>query len=296
MNLPPELIANLRKSIVFEAYKAMKLDPDGWVARLLSPLIYFPTKRFARLVAEADARVAADGFPLAATWLLDQIVEKPLADGQHFIPREGPVVIASNHPGAFDGLVILSNLPRLDIQMIISDVPFTRHLVGTRPHLIFSAGNNPSERMAAARASVRHLRSGGLLLLFPTGVVDPDPSFMPGAEAEFDGWSDSVEFFIRMVPGVQIVPTIVSGVIGPGALQNPLVRRQPTRRDRQKVAEYLEVVEAMAFGRDLGLKPRLSFGSPLGLEEVAPTVDQARPLVIAAKQLLEHHLITYYSK
>ena len=97
-------------------------------------------------------RVAADGFPLAATWLLDQIVEKPLADGQHFIPREGPVVIASNHPGAFDGLVILSNLPRLDIQMIISDVPFTRHLVGTRPHLIFSAGNNPSERMAAARA------------------------------------------------------------------------------------------------------------------------------------------------
>lgn len=295
MNHSPELVANLRKSIVREAYKAMKLGPDGWIARLLSPLFYFPTKRFARLVAEADARVAQEGFPLAATWLLEQIVEQPLADSAHLIPKDGPVVIASNHPGAFDGLVILSNLPRLDIQMIISDVPFTRHLVGTHPHLIFSAGNNPPERMAAARASVRHLRNGGLLLLFPTGLVDPDPSFMPGAEVEFDGWSESIEFFTRMVPEVQVVPAIVSGVIGARALQNPLARRQATRRDRQKVAEYLEVIQAMAFGRDLGLKPRLSFGNPINALQAASSPDQVRPVVTAAKQVLAHHLRMYYS-
>ncbi len=54
--------------------------------------------------------------------------------------------------------------------------------------------------MAAARSGIRHLQNGGALLLFGTGLIDPDPAVYPGAEKEIENWSPSIDLFLRHVP------------------------------------------------------------------------------------------------
>jgi hypothetical protein len=96
-------------------------------------------------------------------------------------------------------------------------------------------------RVAAARAAARHLRSGGAVLTFPGGQIEPDPAAQPGAAAALDQWGNSVAAFARFAPNAAIVPTIVSGVVSPAALRHPLtrIRRQP--HDRQWLAGLLQL-------------------------------------------------------
>ena len=54
--------------------------------------------------------------------------------------------------------------------------------------------------MLAMREALRHLESGGAVLLFARGTIDPDPAFMAGGESELNGWSRSLEIFLGSVP------------------------------------------------------------------------------------------------
>ena len=105
--------------------------------------------------------------------------------GKERIPEEGPLIVASNHPGAYDSIAIISNLPRQDLKVIVSDVPFLRSLPAVSQRLIFTP-SGPYSRMAALRGLLRHVQEGGAALIFPSGLVDPDPAFMP--EAGPRGW------------------------------------------------------------------------------------------------------------
>ena len=139
-------------------------------------------------MAEVDRRVALNGIVAAAQWLLTQIVTGIDARGTEHIPRTGPVLIASNHPGAYDIVALIAGIGRDDIKIIASGVPFTRSLIATSPHLIYVNPDNlgAPDRMVAIRSGIRHLQDGGALLIYPTGIVDPDPDIAPGLEESID--------------------------------------------------------------------------------------------------------------
>ena len=84
--------------------------------RILGPLLKLPARRFAMLMAEVDRRVALNGIVAAAQWLLTQIVTGVDARGTDNIPRTGPVLIASNHPGAYDIVALIAGIGRDDHQ------------------------------------------------------------------------------------------------------------------------------------------------------------------------------------
>lgn len=291
-------IRELRRSITAEASLAAGLHPGSWQDRLFSLFFWLPAQRFASMGAKFDEEVEKSGLITAVDSLVSQYINEVRVHGKENIPPDGPLVIASNHPGAFDGLAIITKVRRNDLKLIISDVPFTRTLNATSSYLIFSTGQNLQERMTAVRQSMRHLRNNGSLLVFPTGLVDPDPAFMSRAEDSLRDWSASLVYFLEKVPGLSILPTIVSGVLAPKYLNNPLARTQTTTRKRQKVAEYLEIAQMMVLQRKLDLTPCISFGKPLSSDDITSIHQQHEKAAIIhehALKLLAQHRTIFYS-
>lgn len=255
-------VDELTRAISIEILVAAGLPRTGLLPALLRPLVWPPAHRFASLASEFDRRVAASGLTDAVRWALSRFVEGTHAHGTEHIPASGPLIVASNHPGSYDGLVIASYLAREDLKIIASDVPFLRNMHATSPQLIYTTLDSHA-RMAAAREAMRHLRDGGALLLYPSAQVDPDPAFLPGARQELGKWSSSLPLFVRQAPETQVLVTIVSGVLAPSCYHHPLTLLRREQRLKQFLAEFLQVGQQVMFGRRFGLEPVVRFAPPL---------------------------------
>jgi hypothetical protein len=286
---------DLTRFIIDEIVIALKQPPRGIVRRIIGPLLKLPARRFAALMAEVDRRVALDGIVKAAQWLSTQIVTGIDTRGTENIPTSGPVLIAANHPGAYDIVALIAAIGRDDIRIIASDVPFTRSLIATSPHLIYISPDDPGapDRMAAIRSGIRHLQNGGALLIYPTGIVDPDPDTAPGLEESIGTWSDSLEIFLRRAPQTCLVPAIVSSVLSPRYFNNPLVKIPKPAWEKRKLAEMIQVSRQMIANKPIDLMPRLTFGGASCGEMLRDSSGRYLPAIIAqARQTLTEHNLT----
>ncbi len=222
-----------------------------------------PARIFARQVAEYDQRVGRDGLAQASGWLLHQFVGQLRVSGARHVPSDGPVMIASNHPGATDTLALFASIPRLDLATIAADRPFLRALPHVQAHLL-NVSEAAEDRMVAVRAIARAFRDGRAILTFPAGKIEPDPLVLPGAQDSLQGWSDSISTFARLVPELQIVPTIVSGVLSPHALKNPLTFLRRTRKDRELMTAMFQII----LKRYHNVTVNVAFGEPVRLTDI----------------------------
>jgi len=272
-----------------EIWKVLGLSSDTRLRYLLNPLLWAPLRRFADGAARFDRTVANSGFREAASEVLPRLINQLEVIGLHRVPTSGPLLVVSNHPGSADGLAIAASLPRNDLKIVVSALPFIRSLPNSAQHLIYTDPLEPHKRMEVVRSSVRHLRGGGALLIFPRGKVEPDPAWLPGANESLSRWSASLGLIARSVPEANIVTTIVSGVLSRGSLRNPLTRWPKDPRQRQLLAEIIQVVQQVLLPYGISVSTRLSYGNPI----IAGNRD-ARELtgeiVEYAKQLLHDHL------
>lgn len=266
---PPSSVSipELRENLIDEIFIAAGISGQGWMRRLAGPLFYKPAGRFAGIAARLDQVMSQEGFPAAASDALDQFGMRVQARGVENIPAQGPLLIAGNHPGSFDGLCVIANLPRQDIYLVVSGVPLTHSLPNVSPHLIYAPGDK-HERMLAIRSMVRRLQEGSAVFILATGKLDPDPDVLPGAEQALDLWSPSLDILLRRVPETKVVVAITSGVLAPQVLHNPITRLQKSWR-RQKLAEFIQVGQMLFNPDKYELKPRLTFSSPWSVPENA---------------------------
>ncbi|HJS20551.1 MAG TPA: 1-acyl-sn-glycerol-3-phosphate acyltransferase, partial [Anaerolineales bacterium] len=159
---------------------------------------------------EVDCAVAERGAAAGARLTLPRFVKSYKAQGVENIPPYGSLVIASNHPASIDSVVITAHVDRPDYKVIIGGIPFFEHLPHVSQHAIYAPNDDMMGRVQAIRNSIRHLRQGGALLIFPRGDIEADPEFMTDADAEFNCWSRSLEVFMQRVPDLQILVTIAS--------------------------------------------------------------------------------------
>jgi len=284
-------VATLTRLINNEVLKAVSLRENGWLSRRLQPLLSHGTQHFCEIFAETDRLVGERGLAEGARHLLTYLVKDVEVSGVENIPRAGPLVVASNHPGTVDSAVITSGVARRDFKIIAGEVPFLRHLPNIRNSLIFTPYNNPHGRMQAVRDALRHLRDGGSLLLFARAGIDPDPAFMPHAAEELSLWSRSLEIFLDRVPGCHVLVTVVSGVLHPRFMHHPITWLRKKRSDRQRLAMMLQVIEQM-LGKKIEIMPRVTFGDLIS-EESAGGKDCILPAVVAAaRSLLPSHIST----
>ena len=132
------------------------------------------------------------------------------------IPRTGPVVAVSNHPfGILDGVMLADLLTRArpDVRIL------TNQLLGDLPELarmciFIDPFDHVQSRTANGRAlkqAVRHLRTGGMLLIFPAGEVS---HFDLKKRAICDPeWNVTSARLIR-IAGAKSLPILIRGANG----------------------------------------------------------------------------------
>src|ERR687893_2073431 len=224
---------------------------------LLRLIARIPTRRLARQVATYDDIVGESGLAAGGAWALERMARRVEVEGLENVPREGPLLLVANHPGLADALALFATVARPDLRVVAAERPFLAALPNTSRYLIPVSEAFPKKRFEAVRIATRHLKGGGAILTFPGGKIEPDPAVLAGAVEALERWSESLDLFARFVPDLTIVPAVVSGVLSPTALRNPLifVRRRP--RDREWLAATLQmltpalrnVTTRVAFGR-----------------------------------------------
>ncbi|MBK9167948.1 MAG: lysophospholipid acyltransferase family protein [Bryobacterales bacterium] len=129
------------------------------------------------------------------------------------IPTSGPVVIAANHPfGMLEGPVLGSLLPRIrpDVKVV------TNYLLAEMPELRdlcifvdpFGGKEAAAANLKALKAAIQWLKSGGMLVMFPSGAVSHwHPQW--GGVAD-PAWNPTVARLIRM-SGASAVPLFFDG-------------------------------------------------------------------------------------
>lgn len=278
----------LYQALIHELTKALGLLRVKGGRAIATALFGKVARRVSEMGIGVNRVVAESGQAAAANWLLPNFVAGHEARGAENIPAAGPLVIASNHPAAVDSLVISAHMTRPDYKIIIGHNVFFESLPNVvEKNIMAPPPENLAGRMHVVRECLRHLESGGTLLIFPRGAIEPDPDSMPNADGEFHLWSRSLDIFLQRVPETRVLVTIVSGVIHPAYIHHPLTYIRRDRANRQRLAFLLQMTRQVLAGREMfGLRPRVTFG-----ELVHASGGQARSQVRqAAGRVLSEHM------
>jgi 1-acyl-sn-glycerol-3-phosphate acyltransferase len=161
------------------------------------------------------------------------------------VPADGAVILAANHLGVLDGPLLAAVTPRMSFALVKMEM-----YAGFVGRALTHLGQIPVDRHAvdptAIRRSVRVLRDGGVLVVFPEGVR--------GAGEVRRAKGGAV--YLAMVSGAAIVPVALLGTRQPGQSTDDLpgggahvhvvygepfaVPRLPWPRGKSVVAEHTE--------------------------------------------------------
>lgn len=282
-------IADLSDALVGEIVQAVGLPKTpGW-RRLFRPLLRKATGRLCQIGLTFDRLIVERGFSGACQWSLNNWCRGILARGRERVPAEGPLLVLSNHPGAYDALVVAAELLRDDVGLVASDLPLLRDLPNLRRR-IFSIPINIQatfSRMSGLLCAVRHLRQGGAVLLMGSGTIDPDPAVARGAAAQLQRWTRAVDVFLGFVPEARVMLAAVSHVVSPRWARHPLTWLQPDGMPRRRLAEFGQLLQQLIWPGSLYVSPRLSFAGPLEAAELDKSPREA--VIRRERSLLEAH-------
>ena len=282
-------VSRLSDSLTYEIIHALGLPRTlGW-QRFFKPLFRRATEQLCHIGLTFDRLILERGFSRAAEWSLSNWCRGILARGREHVPAEGPLLVVSNHPGAYDALVIAAQLQRDDLRVVASDLPLLRDLPNLRRRIFFIPINiqDTFHRMSGLLSAVRYLRDGGAVLLMGSGTIDPDPAVYPGASAHLQRWSEATDVFLRFVPEARVLLSAVSHIVSPKWARHPLTWLQRAGMPRRRLAEFGQVLQQLFSPGSLYVSPRLSFAPPLNAAELGESPREV--LIQEERWLLEAH-------
>jgi hypothetical protein len=277
-------VDKLTDALLTEIQGVLGLAGKRWAEGFVRLIFGSASKRMALLLVKLEEDVVRLGFGVAAERLLDSLVDGFQVEFHQAIPKEGPLLIVSNHPGAYDIALLAASAGRDDLAIISSDIVVLPHLPYLAEHFI-PITNDPYRRMIAFRIALRHLQAGKALLLFPRGEVEVDPALSPEGWQDMSSWSNSLELFIRGAEGTRMVVAIVSGVLSKHWYNHPVLRIWKGCEQRQKVAEIIQIGERLLFSRKADINPKVSFSKALafdGGESMTPSPGWLMPILTEA--------------
>lgn len=228
-----------------EMVAALRLDraphPVHRVARLAFRGVSTP---LGRVLARFDARIEASGMAAAAVHALRDLGATFTRVGEA-PPARGPLLLVSNHPGAYDALVLIAALGRDDVALVAADRLFLRAMPALARHLVFfrEGADAVRDRARSLREARRHLARGGALVQFGAGRIEPDPAFpLPRGGAWLSPWPPGTGALVRAAAAAEghVLAARVSGVHSPRA-KRLLVTRLAEGRGITTLAPLLQV-------------------------------------------------------
>lgn len=174
--------------------------------------------------------------------------------GAEHVAAHGPVVLAGNHVGLMDGPLLAAFAPR-PVHVLTKVEVFT----GGLGRFLTAAGQVPVDRFtvdpAAVRTSLRVLRDGGVVGVFPEGVR---------GDGSLDRFHRGAAY-LALVTGAPVVPFTVVGTREPGGHTDSVPAR--------------------------GARLDLAFGEPLDLGRV--DWPRTRELVAACSTTLRRRMLDH---
>lgn len=245
------------------------------------------------IALEYDRMIETETLPAASAWISAKCGEPIQVNWADRVPTRGPVLLVANHPGYFEGMAITAQLPRNDLKVLVGGIPYFSKLPHMKEHIMYT-DRSQEKNIQALRKVIQHLRSDGIVLIFPTGHADPDPDTMQGAHQRLEDWSESIALIMRRVPATRLVPVVVSGILEPEFLRHPLARRQKELVPMLRMAGFFQIyAQFKTPNRPPMSHPRVSFGEPVDGATLAlqAGTNGAMPYIIKlAQDLLAQHL------
>ena len=295
MTTPPPETADVNvmtKRLVEEVFNALGFSKTGFACKYFGWTIRPIAKRLAVMLVPIDQDLGKYGSQVAARNFLPPFVNDIKSRGAESIPTTGPIIVASNHPGAYDSMAIVSQIPRPDATFIISDIPLIKFMPNASKHAYFATSDS-NTRTNAVRETIRLLERGGCLVIFATGLIDPDPEVWgeEAANLEIEGWSSSLELFMKKVPETKLVVTIASGVLDSGWAKSRSIRIAKPGLERRRLAEFGQVISQLLRPGRKKYNPHISFAPPVTLDDLGHGKGEAMPNIKArARTLLVEHM------
>jgi 1-acyl-sn-glycerol-3-phosphate acyltransferase len=222
---------------ILAAFKLDRLGPFNAIAESLASI---PARRLSRHILRFDDLVGQNGLAAGGRYILDEFTSSTHIEGQQHVPRCGPLLAVSNHPGMVDAMAIWVALEcRPDLKIIASEREILRLIPNIRRRLLF-VNPRTGTQSGLLRDATKHLQQGGALLTFPAGAIEPDPSVR--VLGPLTGWSDSSELLVRLVPETKVLPIAVSGVISRTAHQHRVAKLFSGPKEREWAAATLQVL------------------------------------------------------
>jgi hypothetical protein len=252
---PLEDLTRMCTTMFAEAFKL----PFG--QNILARLLRQFARGTARHALEFD-HLAGDNLQVPSRYLVDVMSAGLTVHGVEHVPSHGPVLVTCNHPGVFDAMAVFASLPRTDVKVIARPRNLLDVLPNIRRHLIFVPDEGGPSTL---RAALRYLDSGGLLVTFPRGAIEPDPLLhLQTAEASVERWSPSFKLLAKHIPNLTIIPAAVGGVISTRARNTWLARRYSEDSERDWFAATLQLM--LPAYRDV--HPVVVYGKPVAADDV----------------------------
>jgi hypothetical protein len=272
--LDEDLARTLARISADEIVAALGLERAPRVVRTAVRTASFEVSRpLGRLLARFDARIAERGLARAAAGAIADLEARFRVEGPA-PPEHGPLLVVSNHPGAYDTLTLLAALGRDDAAIVAGDRLFLRAMPAFAQKLCFVAetGGAPTlHRSNGLRQALRHLRAGGAIVQFGAGRIEPDPAF-PSKEPLLATWLPGTGVLARATAGAggRVVVALLEGVISPKAKRALLVRLAE-RRGVTTIAPLLQI----AFRRYHDVAATVHFGGAADASDVVRAGDDA---------------------
>ncbi len=247
---------------VEETLNALRLKDLPVIRKMAKTIVKIQAKKFVEIAAEFDTRINRFNINQAAQWALTRFVHGIEVQGAYNIPKSGPLLVVSNHPGGVDSLAVIDSIPRNDLQILTNDRALLRLLPNTSRHMIFM-DQSTSNRMAAMRVVCNSLANHGSVLIFPSGELEPDPVIVPGAVSNTAKWSNSIGVFLKKYPETYLLPIIVRGVVSPEVYSNPLLKLTKHTKQRQKNALFIWAIVQMFWPNFHPVEVMVNIGTPV---------------------------------
>lgn len=268
--IPENNIEVMSKQLIFNILNAFGLPEKEIWYQAIKPFFSSATEELSRIALYFDRLISESDISKAAEWSIFNWCRGILARGHETVPPKGPLLVVSNHPGAYDALIITAHLQRPDLHIMASDIPFLRSLQKLRERIFFIPMNKKDavNRMAGMLAAIRHLKSGGAVLLMGSGSIEPDPAVLPGALDHINNWTRAVEIFIRSVPDAKIVLSAISHILTTKWAYHPITWIRRGGLEKRRIAEFGQVLQQLFSPGSLYVSPRLSFAKALNCSEL----------------------------
>lgn len=290
------LLKELSASLMDEVVGAVGLPKNDLTRALMWRIVGKPASRLAKIGVTFERLIAEKGLPAACAWSLKHFCNPAKVTIEDEIPREGPLLLATNHPGAYDVLVYTAMLKRKDVCWIATEIPFLRLLPHASSHIIYVDRADMSSRSNALRQIAHHLKGGGAMVYFASGHRDPDPAVFPGAEKGIDDWLQVYDLLFRYVPDLKVQPVLASGIVSEYWARHRITRLRRKQVDRHRLAEFGQVISQLVNPGRLLITPSVSVGKAVSQDDLMREktgADIQAEIIALGKDLLRSHARQY---